>query len=90
MFIPCGGVPTERTCHVYFKLAHLGTGALQPWEQCRATTGLFPCYLWPGRTALGSPSDLPSSVPVPGCEIGSEARGAFTSLGCSGEIPLSP
>ena len=90
MFILCGGVPAERTRHVCFKLACLGMGALQPWEQCRATAVLFPCYLWPGRTALGSPNDLPSSVPTPGREVGSEPRGAFTSLACSAEIPVTP
>lgn len=88
VFISCGGVPAERTHHVCFDLAFLG--ALQPWVQCRTTTVLFPCYVWPWRAALGSLSDLPSSAPMLGCEVDSEPRGAFTSLACSEEIPVTP
>lgn len=43
----CGGVLAERTFHVCFELACMGTEALQPWQQCRVTTVLFPCYLLP-------------------------------------------
>ena len=90
MFMPCGGVPAERTCHVSFKLACLGTGARQAGEQHTTTTVLLPGYLWPRRTALASPKDLPSSIPMLWCEVGSERRGAFTLLGCSGKVKIIP
>lgn len=88
VFIPCGGVPAERTHHVSFKLAF--SEALQPWLQCRTTTVLSPRYVWPWRAVLGSLDDLPSSAPMPGYEVDSEPRWAFTLLAGSEEIPVTP
>lgn len=90
VFTLCGGLPVETTSHICFKLAFLCMGALQPQEQRRMTAVLFSWYPWPGRTALSYHSDLSSSIPMLRCETDSEARWVFTSLGCSGEVPLTP